>query len=44
MPKAVVVRTTGGPEVLEFGEVEARTPGSGELLVDLAAAGVNYID
>ncbi|MEJ2854543.1 MULTISPECIES: quinone oxidoreductase family protein [unclassified Saccharothrix] len=44
MPKAVVVRTTGGPEALEFGEVEARTPGSGELLVDVAAAGVNYID
>ncbi|CAL9401726.1 Quinone oxidoreductase 1 [Actinosynnema sp. ALI-1.44] len=44
MPKAVVVRATGGPEVLEFGEVEARTPGSGELLVDVAAAGVNYID
>ncbi|MFI9816767.1 quinone oxidoreductase family protein [Saccharothrix variisporea] len=44
MPKAVVVRATGGPEALEFGEVEARTPGSGELLVDVAAAGVNYID
>lgn len=44
MPKAVMVRATGGPEVLEFGEVEARTPGSGELLVDVAAAGVNYID
>ncbi|GAA0235749.1 quinone oxidoreductase [Saccharothrix mutabilis subsp. mutabilis] len=44
MPKAVVVRATGGPEVLEFGEVEARAPGSGELLVDVAAAGVNFID
>ncbi|WP_433262505.1 quinone oxidoreductase family protein [Actinosynnema sp. CS-041913] len=44
MPKAVVVRATGGPEVLEFGEVEPKTPGAGELLVDVAAAGVNYID
>ncbi|MBB5959045.1 NADPH2:quinone reductase [Saccharothrix tamanrassetensis] len=44
MPKAVVVRATGGPEVLEFGDVEPRTPGAGELLVDVAAAGVNYID
>ncbi|WP_309116697.1 quinone oxidoreductase [Saccharothrix sp.] len=44
MPKAVVVHATGGPEALEFGEVEARTPGAGELLVDVAAAGVNFID
>jgi NADPH:quinone reductase len=44
MPKAVVVRATGGPEALEFGDVEAKSPGSGELLVDVAAAGVNFID
>ncbi len=44
MPKAVVVRETGGPEVLEHADVEARTPGDGELLVRTAAAGVNYID
>ncbi|MFC6094106.1 quinone oxidoreductase family protein [Saccharothrix lopnurensis] len=44
MPKAVVVRATGGPEALEFAEVEARSPGAGELLVDVAAAGVNFID
>ncbi|XVV01420.1 quinone oxidoreductase family protein [Actinosynnema sp. CA-248983] len=44
MPKAVVVHATGGPEALEFGEIEAHTPGPGELLVDVAAAGVNFID
>ncbi len=44
MPKAVVVRATGGPDVLEFGEVEPKSPDAGELLVDVAAAGVNYID
>ncbi|MFJ6677031.1 quinone oxidoreductase family protein [Actinosynnema sp. NPDC091369] len=44
MPKAVVVRATGGPEALEFTDVEAKSPGSGELLVDVAAAGVNFID
>jgi len=44
MPKAVVVRATGGPEALEFGDVEPKSPGPGELLVDVAAAGVNYID
>ncbi|HEV7908303.1 MAG TPA: quinone oxidoreductase [Pseudonocardiaceae bacterium] len=44
MPKAVVVPTTGGPEVLEHSEVEALKPGPGELLVQVSAAGVNYID
>ncbi|MFE2751284.1 quinone oxidoreductase family protein [Actinosynnema sp. NPDC059335] len=44
MPKAVVVRATGGPEALEFGDVDAKSPGPGELLVDVAAAGVNFID
>ncbi|MET7998923.1 quinone oxidoreductase [Amycolatopsis sp. NPDC005232] len=44
MPSAVQVRTTGGPEVLEVAEVEVGSPGAGELLVDVAAAGVNYID
>ncbi|QRP43765.1 quinone oxidoreductase [Amycolatopsis sp. FDAARGOS 1241] len=44
MPTAVQVRKTGGPEVLELTEIEVGSPGSGELLVDVAAAGVNYID
>ncbi|MFJ2746277.1 quinone oxidoreductase family protein [Streptomyces sp. NPDC087440] len=44
MPTAVQVRRTGGPEVLEVAEVEIGAPGPGELLVDVAAAGVNYID
>jgi NADPH:quinone reductase len=44
VPKAVVVKETGGPEVLEVVDAEARTPGPGEVVVDVAAAGVNYID
>ncbi len=44
MPTAVQVRQTGGPEVLEVAEVEVGDPGPGELLVEVAAAGVNYID
>jgi NADPH2:quinone reductase len=44
MPTAVQVTTTGGPEVLEPAEVDVAAPGAGELLVDVAAAGVNYID
>jgi NADPH2:quinone reductase len=44
MPTAVQVTKTGGPEVLEPAEVDVAAPKSGELLVDVAAAGVNYID
>ena len=44
MPKAVVVRSAGGPEVLEHTEVPSPVPGDGELLVRVGAAGVNYID
>ncbi|MFD9738874.1 quinone oxidoreductase family protein [Umezawaea sp. NPDC059074] len=44
MPKAVLVRETGGPEVLEYVDVEPRKPGAGELVVAVRAAGVNYID
>jgi len=44
MPTAVQIRQTGGPEVLEVGEIEIGDPGPGELLVDVAASGVNYID
>jgi NADPH:quinone reductase len=41
---AVVVRATGGPDVLELAQIEPPQPGAGELLVDVRAAGVNYID
>ncbi|WP_326947879.1 quinone oxidoreductase [Amycolatopsis sp. NBC_01307] len=44
MPTAVQVTKTGGPEVLEPAEVDVAAPKAGELLVDVAAAGVNYID
>jgi NADPH2:quinone reductase len=41
---AIVVRATGGPEVLELDKVDAPTPGAGQLVVSIAAAGVNFID
>jgi NADPH2:quinone reductase len=41
---AVVVRATGGPEVLELARIDQPKPGAGELLVNVRAAGVNYID
>ncbi|WP_328608182.1 quinone oxidoreductase [Amycolatopsis sp. NBC_00345] len=44
MSTAVQVTRTGGPEVLEVADVEVGAPEAGELLVDVAAAGVNFID
>ena len=42
--RAVVVEQDGGPEVLRVGATEAPVPGPGDVLVDVAAAGVNFID
>jgi NADPH2:quinone reductase len=42
--RAVVVNRTGGPEVLEVEERPDPSPGARELLVDVDAAGVNFID
>ncbi len=44
MPRAVVYRTVGGPDVLHVEEVPARLAGPGEVLVQVEAAGVNPID
>jgi NADPH2:quinone reductase len=41
---AVVARQSGGPEVLESAEVERPTPGPGQLLIKVAATGVNFIE
>ena len=42
--RAVFASQHGGPGVLQIGEVAAPEPGPGQLLVDVAAAGVNYMD
>jgi NADPH2:quinone reductase len=42
--KRVVVRTFGGPEVLELEEANAPRPGAGEVLVRVRAVGVNPYD
>jgi NADPH2:quinone reductase len=42
--RAVVVTRSGGPEVLELQDVPAPEPAAGELLVDVAVAGVNFRD
>lgn len=42
--KAIRVHETGGPEVLRVEEVPDPTPGPGELLIDVQAIGVNFIE
>jgi NADPH2:quinone reductase len=41
---ALVVTRPGGPDVLAVQERDVPQPGSGEVLVEVAAAGVNFID
>ena len=42
--KAIRIHTAGGPEALKLDDVPEPTPGPGQALVKLAAAGVNFID
>ncbi len=42
--KAVRVHQTGGPDVLGYEEIQTPVPRAGEVLVRLAAVGVNFID
>ncbi len=42
--KAIRVHETGGPEVLRVEDVPAPVPGPGELLIDVEAIGVNFIE
>jgi NADPH2:quinone reductase len=42
--RVVVGQRLGGPEVLSIAERETPRPGPGEVVVDVAAAGVNYMD
>ena len=44
MHKAIVVPAPGGPEILRFEDVALPEPGPNELLVRVAAVGVNFID
>ena len=42
--KAVRIHTPGGPEALRLDDVPEPTPGAGQAVVKIAAAGVNFID
>ncbi len=44
MSSAVQIERTGGPEVMRLIQRADPEPGPGELLVEVAAAGVNFID
>jgi NADPH2:quinone reductase len=44
MAKAILIRRYGGPEVLEFGDVEVGEPGPGQVRVRHEACGLNFID
>ena len=42
--RALLIKSPGGPEVLSLGEIELRSPGAGEVLVEVKAAGLNRAD
>ncbi|WOH53332.1 hypothetical protein [Bradyrhizobium sp. sBnM-33] len=42
--KAIVMTRTGGPEVIEYVERPDPAPGTGQVLVEIAIAGVNFMD
>lgn len=44
MSYAIVAAHAGGPEVLELTETDVPDPGPGQLLVKVAASGVNFIE
>ena len=44
MPKAIRIHQTGGPEVLQWEEVEVPVPGAGEVRLRQTAVGLNFID
>ena len=44
MPKAITIEETGGPEVMKLVEFDPGAPGPGQVRIQVAAAGVNFID
>ncbi|HXS50357.1 MAG TPA: alcohol dehydrogenase catalytic domain-containing protein, partial [Sphingomicrobium sp.] len=44
MSHAIRIHKTGGPEVLQWEEVEVGDPGPGQVRIHQEAAGLNFID
>jgi NADPH:quinone reductase len=42
--KAIRIHETGGPEVMRLEDVETPIPAQGQILIKVAAAGINYAD
>jgi NADPH2:quinone reductase len=42
--RAIQIKTTGGPEVMELVELPTPKPAAGQVLVKIEASGVNFID
>jgi NADPH:quinone reductase len=42
--RAIILRRTGGPEILETEPIDLPTPGSGQILIRHEAIGLNFID
>ncbi len=42
--KAIQIEEFGGPEVLRFRDLPDPEPGEGEVLIDIARAGINFAD
>ena len=43
MPKSIIIKKSGGPEVLELQDVNVGSPGPDEIKVTNYAIGLNYI-
>ena len=44
MTKAIIIKKSGGPEVLEITDIKLATPGADQIKVKNIAIGLNYID
>src|ERR1700687_3451167 len=44
MPYAIRIHQTGGPDVLQWEEIEVGAPGPGQVLLKQTAVGLNFID
>lgn len=44
MVHAIRIHANGGPEVMQWEEVEVGAPGSGQIRLKVSAAGLNYLD
>src|SRR4030095_15126041 len=42
--KAIRVHALGGPEVMKYEDIDVPHPGPGEVLIKIAATGLNYLD